>query len=474
MPACVARSPSITRTRPHCLRPPHTAPLTTPYPPPLHLSIPPTSPPPHLPISTQPLITIPGDLAVTAVDAREHPLVGALAADADEIGALALWLVAERGAGPASPAAPLLRSLPPATDTPILWEDGERAGLLRGSPVLAEARARDAALDAAWAGLADRAVAAGLGGGDPAAARAAWRAAVSVILARATYLPSAGCFALLPLVGSAARTGAPDGAALDYDPDTGAAVLTAARAYAPGEAVALADGRPSGELVLATGALFEPKPGTNAADCLTVDVGLVPTDRLKEPKEAILGAMGYAPARQAFPIAADGMPLGLLAYLRLARVADAAALAAVSFEADTPVSPANEYEVLQLLLGECRDRLAGYEGPAEEDTKMLQRPGLPPRAALAARLRLCEKAILQGTMDTVRRRLAPIRGIPIKGGGMRDANADLLEVFDLLEGLPSLPGKVWGGLAGWARGDGDPDWKKKGGGGGGGPPPWKP
>jgi len=202
-------------------------------------------------------------------------------------------------------------------------------------------------------------------------------------------------------------------------------------------------------------------------------VGLVPTDRLRDAKAEILGAMGFTPSRQPFPIAADRMPLGLLAYLRLARVSDAAALAAVSFEVDNPVSAANEYEVLQLLLGECRDRLAGYEGPAEEDTKMLQRPGLTSRQILAARLRLCEKAILQGTMDAVRRRLAPIRGIPTKDGSMRAANADLLEVFDVLEGLPSLPGKVWGGLTGWARGDNDPEWKKKGG-GGGGPPPWKP
>jgi protein-histidine N-methyltransferase len=410
------------------------------------------------------------------VDAREHALIGHLAAGADEIGALALWLVAERAAGVDSTCAPLLRSLPPSTDTPILWSDADRADLLKGSPVLGEARARDAALDAAWAGLEAGAVAAGLGEGSAPAARAAWRAAVSVVLARAAYLPSAGCFALLPLVGDADRTGAADGAVLDYDEATGSAVLSAGRAYAAGETVALYDGRPSGELVLATGTLWETFPSNpNPADCLTVDVGLVPTDRLKPAKEAILAAVGYAPARQAFPIGADRMPLGLLAYLRLARVADSAALAAVSFEADTPISAANEYEVLQLLLGECRDRLAAYAGPAEEDTKLLQQPGLAPRAALAARLRLCEKAILQGTLDAVRRRLAPIRGIPTKDGGMRAANADLLEVFDVMEGLPSLPGKLFGGLAGWARGDFDPEWKKKGGkGGGGGPPPWKP
>jgi hypothetical protein len=34
----------------------------------------------------------------------------------------------------------------------------------------------------------------------------------------------------------------------------------------------------------------------------------------------------------------------------------------VSFEQDIIISQANEYEVLQLLLGECRERLMAYEG----------------------------------------------------------------------------------------------------------------
>ena len=39
---------------------------------------------------------------------------------------------------------------------------------------------------------------------------------------------------------------------------------------------------------------------------------------------------------------------------------------------------------------------------------------------------------------------------------------DLKEIFDTLEGLPSLPGKLFGGITSWARGEQDPDWKKKG------------
>jgi hypothetical protein len=34
----------------------------------------------------------------------------------------------------------------------------------------------------------------------------------------------------------------------------------------------------------------------------------------------------------------------------------------VSFEEDIIISPANEYEVLQLLLAECRDRFSAYGG----------------------------------------------------------------------------------------------------------------
>lgn len=47
-----------------------------------------------------------------------------------------------------------LATLPAATLTPILWPDEERAQLLRGSPVLTEARAREAALRQEWQELA--------------------------------------------------------------------------------------------------------------------------------------------------------------------------------------------------------------------------------------------------------------------------------------------------------------------------------
>ena len=62
----------------------------------------------------------------------------------------------------------------------------------------------------------------------------------------------------------------------------------------------------------------------------------------------------------------------------------------------------------------------------------------------------------------LRRRLAPIRGIPTKSGGMRDPNADLAEIFDTIESIPKLPAQLLSGVMSWARGDQDPTWKRKG------------
>ena len=109
----------------------------------------------------------------------------------------------------------------------------------------------------------------------------------------------------------------------------------------------------------------------------------------------------------------------------------------------------NEYETLQLMMGDCRERLAGYAGTIEDEVKLLQRAReLRPPEVLAARLRLAEKRILTETMSAVRRRLAPIRGIPTKRG-MESANADLMEIFDTLENLQSKPKEIVFGMLGW-------------------------
>lgn len=55
------------------------------------------------------------------------------------------------------------------------------------------------------------------------------------------------------------------------------------------------------------------------------------------------------------------------------------------------------------------------------------------------------------TMDAVRRRLAPIRGIPTKSGKMADPNADIKEVFDLIEEIPKAPAKLVDNIKRWVR-----------------------
>jgi protein-histidine N-methyltransferase len=105
-------------------------------------------------------------------------------------------------------------------------------------------------------------------------------------------------------------------------------------------------------------------------------------------------------------------------------------------------------------------RLQAYASEYEEDIKDLQGLDLSSRQRLAAQLRLAEKRILRSSMDGVRMRLAPIRGIPTKSG-FQDPNADFIEIFETLESIPSAPKKLIDGLLGWARGDSDPDWKKK-------------
>ena len=56
-----------------------------------------------------------------------------------------------------------------------------------------------------------------------------------------------------------------------------------------GEAVAVYDGRPNGELLMATGRVED----DNASDCLTVRVGLVQADRLFSVKKQVLESLGF-------------------------------------------------------------------------------------------------------------------------------------------------------------------------------------
>jgi hypothetical protein len=64
--------------------------------------------------------------------------------------------------------------------------------------------------------------------------------------------------------------------------------------------------------------------------------------------------------KELFPLCIDRFPIQLLSFLRFARIQDVAQLARASFEQDVIISPMNEYEVLQLVMAELRERLQEY------------------------------------------------------------------------------------------------------------------
>lgn len=404
------------------------------------------------------LAKIPGNLAVTLADVRGDEMLSELIEGRSELIALALFILKERSIKEKSYWSPLIESLPAAVDNPIVWPDEIRAELLRGSPTLQECRDRQRALTDEWNILRELM---NEKGGEEKYPKSvfntdAFMSTMTVVLSHAIYLPSAECFALLPLLGNMSRTGSSAGAVIDYDFDLEAVTLTASQSYSVGEEVRAYDGRSNAEMFLATGKI----ESSNPSDYLILNASLVPADRLYQLKKDVLAEFGFGPSEQ-FPVFDDRIATQHLAYLRLSRLTDSAQIAKVSFTEDIVISPENEYEVLQLLMSDLRDLTQGYDGNLEDDVKELQRSDLDMRARIAAALRYGEKRIIQGTMTGIRKRLAPIRGIPTKSGGLEDPNADLLEVFETIESIPKAPLKLFEGLASWARGDSDPDWKKR-------------
>lgn len=177
-------------------------------------------------------LEIPESLAVTAIDAEKHELVGPVAKECSELVALTLWLMAERAQGSGSQWCQLLQTLPDSTASPILWEDQDRIELLTGSPVLTEARNRHSALQQQWANLSSSHFSSSRDRFSPAVFNeAAFIRAFCVVLGSTQYLPSAECFALVPVASTMGRTGNDNGCTLDYDAERQSVVVTATRPY---------------------------------------------------------------------------------------------------------------------------------------------------------------------------------------------------------------------------------------------------
>lgn len=120
------------------------------------------------------------------------------------------------------------------------------------------------------------------------------------------------------------------------------------------------------------------------------------------------------------------------------------------------VSTSNEYEVLMLLMADCRERLSRYESSEADDevrliNDLVSRRGGEAggeRRLLASILRKQEKNILMSTMNACRQKLLPVRGLAPTKAGMKDVNDDIMEIFETIEDIPNMPRKFFQSLFG--------------------------
>ena len=70
--------------------------------------------------------------------------------------------------------------------------------------------------------------------------------------------------------------------------------------------------------------------------------------------------MAIVQEEEVFPLYQDRFPIQMLGYLRFSRIQDVAQFAKSSFDRDVIISQENEYEVLQLVMADIRDRMSAY------------------------------------------------------------------------------------------------------------------
>jgi len=428
------------------------------------------------------VLSVPQRACVTIVDVGGCAIVGALAEGRPELIGLALWLCAERLKGEASDWAPYVKTLEANPEAPLFWERAEDFNLLKGSPV------RQDAIDRAKSAVEEYESIAAMIKGDPAAyppeayeffTKERFVDALATVCAKATWLPSATCYALVPVLDLIPICGSPipgvrapsasDGrvrCVADYDFESECVVLRTSSKAAANSMVLQIDPlqRNNGELFLNLGAVDSTHPG----DYLYMSTQIVASDRLFTAKKQVLEGMGMSAEKQLFPVYEDRLPTQLYSYLRFSRVQDPGELMKVSFQEDKIVSVMNEYEILQILMGDCRELMSEYDTNEEDELNLLKNVDkkLRPREIETAKLRMSEKKLIGATMTAVRKRLAPIRGIPTKQG-MEDPNQDLLDIFSAIESIPNKPKEMFQDFKKWARGDYEEEFNRPKGGGGG-------
>jgi protein-histidine N-methyltransferase len=438
------------------------------------------------------ILRIPQECCVTAVDAKDNPIVCKLIEDKTEIVQLALWVCYEKAKSEGSEWWPYLKTLSGNPNSVLRFTEDDFKVLLRGTSIEKEARARRESALEEYKAFREQIES------DPEQfpldvyaflTENAFIDALDIVCARAQWLNSANCYALVPLMDAIPICGAPPPVSpddpkagqfyemrdirkgtttircgyADYDVDSASVVLCANTSASAGSKIVQIDHsvRNNSDLYLSFGDVDDAHPG----DYEYWPAKLSGNDPLYDAKKAVLEAQGFSDKDQKFPVYKDRMPREFLSYLRFARVTNSEELFACSFTEDKIISPMNEYETLQLLMADCRDRMSAYETNEEDELLLQKRDDVSLKVRNASRLRKCEKELVGEMMNAVRRRLAPIRGIPTKKG-MEDPNSDLLEIFEAIESIPNAPKKAFENFQKWARGDFEADVGKKSGGGG--------
>ena len=439
------------------------------------------------------ILSIPQESCVTAVDAKEHPIVSPLIEEKPELVQLALWLCCERAKAKGSEWWPYLKTLNGNPNSVLRFTEKDFKELLKGTTIDKEARQRRDSAKEEYEAL--RAAIAEHPDKYPLDVYAfltenAFIDALDIVCARAQWLNTANCYALVPLMDAIPICGAPPPVSpedpsftqfyeirdirtglttvrcgyADYDVESASVNLCANTRASAGSKILQIDHsvRNNSELYLSFGDVDDQHPG----DYEYWPAELSESDPLYTAKKSVLEAQGFSDKGQTFPVYKDRMPREFLSYLRFARVTNSEELFAVSFTEDKIISPMNEYETLQLLMADCRDRMSAYDTNEEDELLLQKRDDVSLKIRNASRLRQTEKELVGEMMNAVRRRLAPIRGIPTKQG-MEDPNADLLEMIEFFESIPNAPKKAFENFQKWARGElEDENYGKKSGEGG--------
>lgn len=384
-------------------------------------------------------VKVPENFTVTCSDVANHPVISQLAAGRPDLIGLALWLIYEKWLGKKSVWYPYVRTFPSTTLSPVVWSKLEQETLLKGTSVAEEVRQRCLYLEDEFADIMETCQNQLKDLPQSLFTLEAFKNAFSVIVSRAIYLPSAELYALVP-IGDAVNLSGKCEASFEYSTEEQAVVLRVDKKYAGGQEVFASYGqnRPNSDLLISYGLVDE----DNTNDFIEIEVGLVKTDTLRSLKLQILRVANFED-EQAFPLYLDRFPTQLLSYMRLARLQDSGLIAKIVFDKDIIVNEANEYEVLTLLLSECRNRLSNFDRSLDDEVRLLNSTDISPKEKVAAKLRCYQQKILSNTMAALRTRLSPIRGAPTKSGSMKDPNSDIKEMFGVMEQVASAPQKFF-------------------------------